>query len=219
MGVGGDAQRTSPIIHAARSSRRPDRRLPAPERQRRRHVHRGGLDRRRGVHADLRPDHRPRRSEDDQGRPEGLQHARTPRTRYAGFDYFRVDCSDKIAPATTADARQRRAGRQARLVLEVAQARRSRPTTARATAWPRSSTRSTAAPADLRRPVQRRHGRRARDRLLRHRQGRQRREGQEGRVPRRWRRADEHRHGQIDQAAVPANVTIGADDGTGSGSC
>ena len=66
------------------------------------HVHRRGLDRRRELDADRR------RRSPSSATPEtlkfGLKVSDTQNStnRYAAFDYFRVDCSDKIAPATTA---------------------------------------------------------------------------------------------------------------------
>ena len=111
-------------------------------------------------------------------------------------------------------ARQRHAGRQARLVLDVAEGRADRRRRRAATAWPRSPTRSTAAPsATYEGPFTRRRRRRARGRVLRHRQGGERRDGQDGRVPRRRHRADVDGHGRGRPGRGAATVTIDADDG------
>ena len=68
-----------------------------------RHLHRRGLDRRRGLAADRRRDHGPRRPGDAEVRPQGLRQRRLRQLRARSTE-FRVDCSDRVPPATTRDA-------------------------------------------------------------------------------------------------------------------
>ena len=89
-------------------------------------------------------DRRPRRPEDDL--KVGLKVSDgADSTNVARFLYFRVDCSDRVAPTSTATVDPRAAGRQARLVRAAADRGARRPTTARSAASARSSTGSTTA--------------------------------------------------------------------------
>ena len=140
--VGLDAQQR-PDIHGRPADRRAaDGRLPAAQRQRVRHLHRRRLDRRRdlqqiaGAITEL-------------GDPEtmkvGMKVSNTQdNAHYAGVRLLPRGLlgQDRAAPRRRSAPRSRR---QARLVQDVAEASRWRPTTASATASTRSPTGSTAA--------------------------------------------------------------------------